>query len=91
MFTQKQPLDSINLIDSIYILIENSYVKIINARFYKKPKPENAKILIFKADKAGFEQHVLKDIGIGLPSFSDSAGVQGSVISIELGKINNFK
>ncbi len=57
----------------------------------KKPKPENAKILIFEANKAGFEKHVLKDIGIGLPSFSESAGVQGSVISLNLGQVNNFK
>ena len=57
----------------------------------KKPKPENAKILIFTADAAGFEPHIFKNIGIGLPSFSESAGVQGSVISIELGKVNNFK
>jgi hypothetical protein len=57
----------------------------------KKPKPENAKILIFEANKAGFEKHVIKDIGIGLPSFSESAGVQGSVISLNLGQVNNFK
>jgi hypothetical protein len=57
----------------------------------KKPKPENAKILIFKADAAGFAPHILTNIGIGLPSFSESAGVQGSVISLNLGQVNNFK
>lgn len=55
-----------------------------------KPKLENANILIFPATKDYFAKHVLTDIGISLPSFSDSAGVQGTTIGLNLGTVNKF-
>ena len=56
----------------------------------KKPKLENANILIFPSNKEGFAKHVLTDIGIALPSFSDSAGVLGTTIGLNLGTVNKF-
>lgn len=56
----------------------------------KKPKLENANILIFPSTREGFAKHVLTDIGISLPSFSDSAGVQGTTIGLNLGTVNKF-